>query len=752
MIKRLTAAGTGFVIALGLAAPFIRADRYGEQIRDALQRGLNRKVEIGKVRFNLFTGPGFTVENVVIYDDSSAGIEPFAHMMELDARVRLSSLVTGRLDFAVLRFVSPSVNIVKPESGPWNIVRLLQSANKSEPVPEIQVTDGRIFLKQAETKSSFYITAADITIAPGRDSISLRFSGEPASTDRQSRTAGVITARGTLSGGNLDLDVELERSPFDELGGLVRGHRLEYHGAVASRAKISGPLSKLAVIGSFYLADVHRWDLMNDHDRSWTVDYKGTIDASAERIELATVNSPNNLQLVISDLLGRPQWSVDMSVTELPASTLVSVARDLGTPVPGGVSVDGRVVGMLGVSSQAGLQGQLRISEGSVQLPDGPQLQFEEATLLIAGDTIKLAPAALTGEEGQGARLQAEYNTGTRMLEAIISGHGLRLMSRAAVPLVSRFQGGRWSAALRYRQSDASPGVWTGSFDVRETTTRVPGVSHPVQISTARLEIDGDALKVRQMRAAIGPLDVYGSYTYAPAKAHPHQFDLSIPVASLTDIESAVSPALRRDEGFFARTLRLRRAALPSWLLERKAEGGIRIGALMMGDEAIARGVRSRVVWEGAKLQLSGLAGRLEDASFRGTGSVDITKSEPQYQLRGRVENVAWKSGMVDLEGSLETLGSGLDLLVNLRGEGLFQARGLVLSPEQLIRTASGSFGVAMSDAGPQFKLSGVQASLGAERFTGDSGTLADGRLQMELASANRTVRVNLVSPITVAR
>ena len=72
------------------------------------------KVEIGLVHFNLFTGPGFTIENVVIYDDPSAGIEPFAHMLELQARVGLSSLFTGRLDFSVLRFVSPSVNIVKP--------------------------------------------------------------------------------------------------------------------------------------------------------------------------------------------------------------------------------------------------------------------------------------------------------------------------------------------------------------------------------------------------------------------------------------------------------------------------------------------------------------------------------------------------------------------------------------------------------------------------------------------------------------
>src|SRR4051794_26375880 len=119
MMKRLILAAVLLIAVLGVAAPFIQADKFGLQIRDALQRGLNRKVEIGAAHFNLFTGPGFTIENVVIYDDASAGIEPFAHMTELEASVRLTSLLMGRLDFSVLRFVSPSVNIVKPVVGTW---------------------------------------------------------------------------------------------------------------------------------------------------------------------------------------------------------------------------------------------------------------------------------------------------------------------------------------------------------------------------------------------------------------------------------------------------------------------------------------------------------------------------------------------------------------------------------------------------------------------------------------------------------
>jgi hypothetical protein len=743
VIKRLILAVALMIVALGIAAPYVQADRYGEQIRNGLQRGLNRKVKIGTVHFNLFTGPGFTIENVIIYDDPSVGIEPFAHMLELEARVRLSSLWTRQIDFSTLRFVSPSVNIVKPDTGAWNVVRLMQDAKSATSVPEIQVTDGRIYLKTGDTKSAFYIGSADVTVTPGRDSLYFRFSGEPARTDRAARTAGLFSARGTFSNGKLDMDLELEKSPVNELGGLLRGARLGYHGTVASRAKVYGPLSNLSVTGSFNLSDVHRWDMMNEHNRSWTVNYKGKVDSFAERIDLATTDNPNKLHVVVSDWMKQPQWSIDAAVTELAASTLVSVARDLGAPMPKGVAVDGRVVGRIGFASLSGLQGELAVSDGTVQLQDGPQLKLADASLFIAGDSFRLAPTALVGEEGQGAQLEGDYNVTTRALNATISGQGLRLLSRAAVPLVNRFQGGKWSAALRYSQDDDAPGVWKGSFDVRDTTTRVPGVASPIRISTARIDIDGDALNVRQMRALIGPLEVYGSYAYDPTGQRPHRFDFTVPNAAMADVEQLLAPALRRDEGFFARTLRLRRAALPEWLEHRKAEGSVRIGVLTAGD-VTARAIRSRVVWNGGAVQLTAFEGRFEDGSFKGTGVVDITKSEPQYKLRGSIQNFSWKSGKVDLDGAVETLGSGLDLLLNLRGEGTFQARGVILSPEQVVRTASGGFGLSLTAKGPQFKLSDVQASLGSERFTGDGMTLADGRLQMELASANRIVHVNV--------
>ncbi|MGD0436484.1 MAG: AsmA family protein, partial [Bryobacteraceae bacterium] len=109
------------VIAAGLAAPFLRADRLRPRIQAALEAALKRPVRIGDVHLNLFTGPGFTVERVLIDDDPAAGIEPFANVDSLRARVRLGSLFAGKLAFSSLYLDAPSVNLVKMPSGAWNI-------------------------------------------------------------------------------------------------------------------------------------------------------------------------------------------------------------------------------------------------------------------------------------------------------------------------------------------------------------------------------------------------------------------------------------------------------------------------------------------------------------------------------------------------------------------------------------------------------------------------------------------------------
>src|ERR1700682_5947302 len=95
------------VIAIGFLAPHWRADRLRPPIQAALESALNRPVHIGAVHLNLFSGPGFTLDDVVIDDAPAAGIEPFAYVESMRARVGFSSIFSGRLAFSSLRLDAP---------------------------------------------------------------------------------------------------------------------------------------------------------------------------------------------------------------------------------------------------------------------------------------------------------------------------------------------------------------------------------------------------------------------------------------------------------------------------------------------------------------------------------------------------------------------------------------------------------------------------------------------------------------------
>src|SRR5579871_2169794 len=120
-IRRLILAGLLAILVAGLVAPFLGADRLTPRIQAALEAALNRRVRIGEAHWNLFTGPGFTLNRVQIDDDPAAGIEPFANVESLRARIRLASLFEGKLAFSSVSLDSPSINLVKMQNGAWNV-------------------------------------------------------------------------------------------------------------------------------------------------------------------------------------------------------------------------------------------------------------------------------------------------------------------------------------------------------------------------------------------------------------------------------------------------------------------------------------------------------------------------------------------------------------------------------------------------------------------------------------------------------
>jgi hypothetical protein len=773
-LRRGAFAAVAALLAVGVVAPFVQANRFGGRIKEALQNSLHRRVEIGDVRFNLFTGPGFTVENVLIHEDPSIGIEPFASVLSMQARVGLSTLWTGKLEFSTLTLEDPSVNLVKPANGPWNVILLLQQTGYGAGpgdgkgdiphLPAIQVRAGRLNFKFGDTKSSFYLTNANVDISPRSGeaaSFDIRFTGEPARTDRTAQSFGTLNCRGrwissATEESRLDLNLELEKSAIDEMARLVRGRALGLHGLIASKASIKGPLSNLQVAGQFQIEDIHRWDLIPAaRSGGWRVNYRGTVDWRSQKIELAAAkqdnpNMPLAFRVRVFDYLTQPRWAADVTFDQLPAAPLVEVARHMGTPLPPDFGMDGKIVGVVGYASVGGMQGQAALEGASIKTA-GAILEVKRAELSLDGDHIRLNPSAVTGESGQSAEVAGDYQPSTQMLQVSIKGKSLNiaelqtgsghLLSAASVPLLEGFTKGRWTGSLNYQAENGKPGVWTGAFDLRDVQATVPGLAEPVRISSGSVVLAGERVAITKLRARIAKVEVDGDYRYEPDDKRPHRFRVVIPDADLAEIERIFLPTLRREAGFLARTLKFKSESAPDWLTERRVDGTIRIGRLTIGESEWTE-AKARVLWDGPILELSGVEAALDEGTATGTATINLSGPEPKYQLGGQVQNLAWQGGTVDVAGRFDSTGTGVDFLRNMASEGTFSARSLTLLPENPINTVAGFYTFSVTRAGPRVTLNAVQAALGTERFAGQGVTQQDGKLQLELASTNRVMHV----------
>jgi len=754
-MKRILLIALALVLALGLAAPYLDADFMRPKIERALERGLGRKVEVGKVYFNLFTGPGFKIDDVTIHEDPRAGIEPFAYVGTLEARVRLLGLLSRRFEFSSLRLGDASINLVKTDAGPWNFQFLLGGApvaagnTKNTSMPSIRMRTGRVNFKFGDTKSVFYFNDADFDVTPSDDrSVELRFSGAPSRTDRAAQNFGHFFVRGRWSPQRLDMRVELERSAVEEVARLLDRRGFGLHGIVAFDAQLAGPPSNLEITGQLQIDDVHRWDLLPKRGGGWRVGYKGTLDLHGEHLELAsasdTADSPFALRFRAWDFLSQPHWDAEAGLRQIPVATLIEVARHMGAGLADNLTAEGSVSGTVRYSEPDGLAGRFEVQDASVALPDVPdaqRLRAASATVAIAGRTLSLESTAVRVGENENAEIEGSFDSNAgldlKIATRALSVADLRSFGLSAIPLLEQTSQGTWRGWARYRWTPGAPGEWSGEYDLQSARLPLEGFADPLRIQTASVVSAGPRISVTRLRARIGAIAFTGDYRWEPAAARPHKFHISIPSADAPEIDRILAPVLIRDRGFFARTLRLGAAPIPDWLKTRRADGTISIDALTIGDLQ-AHLESARLLWDGATVRLARLAGSVDQAQVSGELDADLSGRAPQYRFDGQLQNVTYKGGTLDFDGSLNAAGAGAELLASVHADGAFRGRSISFAPDAEFRTVAGCFNLL---PGPRLKFSCLDVTQGAETFTGTGATLPDGRLVLDLISRGRQFR-----------
>jgi hypothetical protein len=750
--------GAALLLLLGIAAPFVHADRYRGRMQSSLSNALGRKVTIdGHVSFSLFMGPALAVGDVKIAEAGGSS-EPFAYVDEVRAVPRLYSLWTGHLEFSSLTLDGAHVNLVRggtTDAPSWNFEPLLRPGLLAE-FPTIHMRDSRINFVLEGRKSPFYLLGADLDVSPRSADGSnwgVRFSGAPARSDRPAHGFGAVEAGGTWKrtgdkNGVLALDLTLERSEISDILALLYGRNAGIHGIVSGQAHVGGAMNALGIEGEVRVSELHGWDQSPPSSGVFPFRVSGTLNTPGQHLDLFAQARPGQPQWTLhvsaDSYLEKPFLKMEFQSDGLPIAPLPGLLRNFGATLPEGLQLTGTVSVAVAFDSRAGWTGSAMIPAVTLGVRGSTPLRLEQAAFSISETRITAGPVPVTSGEQPIAEASATYSTQDGGLELKLRSNEAPLdafsqrFPAAYVPFLSGIHSGKWTGDLTYSQPAGAAGAWHGEGELTDAAVPVSGVAQPIDLSHAHLRIDAEDIQLDHMVVLAGGMEVKGDYSYTRGAAIPNQFHWVVSRADLPGMEAYFHPLLNRGANLI--DLALGRSPVPNWLLEMKAAGTIQVDEL----DAVAAGLsrlRASILWEGTRIAVSGLTAHDGPATLTGALTVDLKNPKPRYTGSGAWRNLPWKGGSVSgTVAQFETSGLGLETLRSLKMRGELRATDLDLAPLGGINRMTGSYTVAWSGTSLRFRFPALRLDGGdGEVWTGSgSAQGTDGEVTLTPVSGKR--------------
>ncbi|HEY4089301.1 MAG TPA: AsmA family protein [Bryobacteraceae bacterium] len=742
------------------AVPIFTQGWYRDRILAAMETGLGRKVEIGKVNFRIIPTPGFAIHDVRIGEDPSIGAEPAAYINTLVVRPSILAFLTGHVRVGSATLEEANLNFTRIDDGAegvrWNFSSLTSkstgNASSGAPAsfPAIHMNGGRVNFKFGDTKSVFYLLDTDIDLSPSavpNGPLKISVGGEPARTDRFARGFGSFVAEGKWnpSDRSLEMDVRLEKSELSDVLSLFEGSQSDLLGTVWGEAHLAGPMSKIGISGKLNVSDLHGWNQSPPGGNAWPFSIGGVIDVPGQQIALQAGGvgnqSPIGATFHVSDYLRRPRWAANINIKDIPVAPLTGIARNFGIGIPPDVKLDGTASGTIGYDSSA-LNGAVRISNTTLTAEGAPPLKIPHADVKFFGSTIALSPTAIVNDAGESADIDGQYDVASREFGVSLTSTGMsiaslrRQVSVAGVPLVGLATTGTWSGSLHFAQSPDAAGGWTGDIHLKDTEIPFEAFTQPIHLHEADATLDPSGAVMKHISVTVAGIAAKGEYRYDIGATHPHRFSFTLPATDAADLQAVLMPALRRG-GFLSYAFNFGRAPQPGWLRDMRAEGTIQIGSLAFPGLAV-KNVKTTAIWDGAEVKLTGIQGKVNDATLAGAATIHLTGRQPRYELTGTLANFPWQGGTITATAGLKTSGMGGDLLANLRAEGTFTGRSLEVGTLNPWDTVDGKFDFGFAGALPRLHVSNLTIQSAGSRWTGAADTQDSGQTVVRVGDGTR--------------
>jgi uncharacterized protein involved in outer membrane biogenesis len=706
----------------------VRVNFWQQQVSSALSAALNRPVKIGDLHLRVIGGIGFEASNVSVAEDSAFGAEPFARAESLRARVALSSLWRGRLEFSAIDLTSPSINVVRNEDGLWNLAQLgaaggletqdlgahprqTDEAERSAGVlPRLRVESGRINFKSGYRKKAYRVESLELELIPPastRRPWRFQLEGTPTRTDLPFHPTSHFEARGEFgpvivglsdeTGIPLHVDWNTESAMLAELLTAVAGQDFGIHGEFNLRGHAAGTTSLFRVSAQGEIDHLHRWDLLpTQESSSLRAELVGVVDIAANWMELTSLSIPMGsgamvLHGRIEDVFSQPRPRLEAELRQVPLNLLARKAPQFTTMITDGVAAAGDLNGHVSSDGFRGpLSGTVQVGTGWVQLSGLlPRLEFDSFQVILEGSRGSLGPLRAVVDEGSPAEISVKWDAAKQSAAWRFRGQGISLPAMARVASIvgwsSRLAGmheGTLEIDLDVATGPASTPRLSGWVRVSDAVAEMYGVQQPLRIQDARFQFQPNQLKVTSLSAGLGPVDVTGNAVFRFPSDRFAQTGSETGIeftAQLSEADIAEVAAMLAEREAASSFLNFGRSESPQWTRLESAlisfmstlsvRGTVRTDVLHYGPVAL-EDVAAAVSFRERELEVPDFSARIADGAVHGNVVVDFSQSPPSFTWESSHTNVGLSALAKYAPRGRGAVSGNLSGVMRLKGSG----------------------------------------------------------------------------------
>lgn len=555
-----------FAVAALVLPPFINVGRYKGRVIESMSHALGRPVTVDAVELRLLP-PGFYLVNVSVGDDPTTSAEPILHAEEVTANLSLSSLWRGRLEIARLKLNYPSLNLVERKDASWNLESLLWKASRTQAAPTsgslsesrtrfpyIEATNGRINFKYGLEKSVFSFTEANFTLfSPAENQWRMRLAARPVRTDMPVTDTGILKTEITMQRADLLRDAPMkgnvtwERVQLGNLTRLIYGEDRGWRGALETSAQFSGTPGALQFTTAAKLRDFRRFEISSGDAENLNATCAGELDVSTSLLRNTECRFPleGGVLSVKGTLRGlrHPRYNLAIAAENLGANALLNLARRAKRDLPEDLTAQGIIsasfharrmtdapsqwIGNLvvnGLVVHSAVLGKdlaviKAVATANTEEVDQPRHRGHSAkieasvrALVVRSFDLPLGantPATVEGQlddERFDLRVKGEATLERLQQFARAMGVGVPKILLAGPAAIDLVIGGKWTAF-------ESPEV-TGTAQLKNARAEVPGLSVPVAISSAVVDLRHNRFTLSNASATVGKVTLSGTASF----------------------------------------------------------------------------------------------------------------------------------------------------------------------------------------------------------------------------------------------